>query len=125
VREFIVESNAYSKLRKAFGEFVQLSSAEATKAPNASEPTDTTMPEVPKAIRVAIASEHPKAGKTPELSGESERAQRQTSLVPGILWHQFRAWLREALRRPPRPECQRITWTCVRGFTLCFPMRSI
>jgi len=82
VKQFIVESNAYSRLRQAFKEFVQPSSDQATKAPKASDPTDMTMPVVfvPKVIRVTMAS---------ELSGESERAQPQPSLVPVILWHQL------------------------------------
>jgi len=107
---------------------VQLSSTEATKAtkaPKASGATDTTMSGVPKVIRVSMASEPPKAGEAPEPSWESEQAQRQTSLVPRLLWHQFWAWLHEASRQPPRQGCQRITWTCVCGFTFCFAIRSI
>lgn len=123
--QFIVGSNAYSKLREAFKEFVQPSCAEATKAPKASGPTDTTIVEVPKVIKVTMASEPPEAGKAPELSGDPEQAQRQTSLVPRLLWHHFWAWLREAARQTPRPGCQRITWTCVCGFTFCFAIRSI
>jgi len=42
LRQFIVGSNAYSKLREAFRQVVQLSSTEATNAPKASGPTNTT-----------------------------------------------------------------------------------
>jgi hypothetical protein len=91
VKQFIMESDSYVKIREASGRFIQTTKANT----------------VHRTMDKAATAEVP--GLTTPLDENHE----ETIAHARSYWHKFCARLGEALRRHPRHGYHRITWTCV------------